>query len=233
MAVLRGAAGWIIRQAAAMQAAAGGRRWLACPPRWRRWRLRCCCEVWQGWQAVGAVQMGQGWRWCVVIVGGGLLLAWSSGAALAVLILPGAGGRRCDLLRRRGAGVVIVAAAAQHPARAGLLIRQAGQECGRRQGLKMGKRKRPGRRRVVRCCSGLLSALAVRSAAPGASRCISWTAGSAPRSGSELLALALIRAQRFRLHLIRLHGLRWRCSIRCVFVPPPEGSDSPLYRVVP
>ena len=93
MAVLRGAAGWIIRQAAAMQAA-GGRRWRACPPRWRRWRLRCCCEVWQGWQAVGAVQVGQGWRWCVVIVGGGLLLAWSSCAALAVLILPGAGGGR-------------------------------------------------------------------------------------------------------------------------------------------
>lgn len=94
MAVLRGAARRIIRQAAAMQAAAGGRRWLACPPRWRRWRLRCCCEVWQGWQAVGAVQVGQGWRWCVVIMGGGLLLAWSSGAALAVLILPGAGGGR-------------------------------------------------------------------------------------------------------------------------------------------
>ena len=94
MAVLRGAAGWIIRQAAAMQAAAGGRRWRACPPRWRRWRLRCCCEVWQGWQAVGAVQVGQGWRWCVVIVGGGGLLAWSSGAALAVLIFPGAGGGR-------------------------------------------------------------------------------------------------------------------------------------------
>lgn len=94
MAVLRGAAGWIIRQAAAMQAAAGGRRWRACPPRWRRWRLRWRCEVWQGWQAVGAVQVGQGWRWCVVIVCGGLLLAWSSGAALAVLILPGAGGGR-------------------------------------------------------------------------------------------------------------------------------------------
>lgn len=72
--------------------AAGGRRWRACPPRWRRWRLRCCCEVWQGWQAVGAVQVVQGWRWCVVIVGGGLLLAWPSGASLAVLILPGAGG---------------------------------------------------------------------------------------------------------------------------------------------
>lgn len=111
MAVLRGAAGWIIRQAAAMQAA-GGRRWRACPPRWRRWRLRCCCEVWQGWQAVGAVQVGHGWRWCVVIVGGGLLLAWSSGAALAALILPGAGGGRCDLLRLRGAGAVIVATAA-------------------------------------------------------------------------------------------------------------------------
>lgn len=50
-----------------MPAATGGRRWLARPPRWRRWRLRCCCEVWQGWQAVGAVQVGQGWRWCVVI----------------------------------------------------------------------------------------------------------------------------------------------------------------------
>lgn len=130
MAVLRGAARLIIRQAAAMQAAAGLRRWRACPPRWRRWRLRCCCEVWQGWQAVGAVQVVQGWRWCVVIVGGGLLLSWSSGASLAVLILPGAGGGRCDLLRLRCAGVVIGTTAAQRPARAGLLIRQAGQVAG-------------------------------------------------------------------------------------------------------
>ena len=217
MAVLRGAAGWIIRQAAAMQAAAGGRRWRACPPRWRRWRL-CCCEVWQGWQAVGAVQVVQGWRWCVVIVGGGLLLAWSSGAALAVLILPGAGGRRCDLLRRRCAGVVIVAAAAQHPARAGLLIRQAGQ-AGRQ-----GKRKRPGRRRVVRCCSGLLSALAVRSAAPGASRCISRAvavcspfrcraAGAGTDPGATVPAG----------NVPAWHGLRWRCSIRCVFAVRRRG----------
>lgn len=158
MAVLRGAAGWIIRQAAAMQAAAGGRRWRACPPRWRCWRLRCCCEVWQGWQAVGAVQVGQGWRcWCVVIVGGGLLLAWSSGAALAALILPDAGGRRCDLLRLRCAGVVIGTTAAQRPARAGLLIRQAGQAAG---GGRWAKEKGQGRRRGVRCCSGLWSALA-------------------------------------------------------------------------
>lgn len=108
MAVLRGAAGRIIRQAAAMQAAAGGRRWrgssfLGGGAGGWRWR----CEVWQGWQAVGAVQVVQVWRWCMVIGCGGLLLAGSSGAALAVLILPGAGGGRCDLLRRWCAGVVI------------------------------------------------------------------------------------------------------------------------------
>lgn len=229
MAVLQGAAGWIIRQAAAMQAAAGGRRWRACPPRWRRWRLRCCCEVWQGWQAVGAVQVGQGWRWCVVIVCGGLLLAWSSGAALAVLILPGAGGGRCDLLRLRCAGVVIVATAATPSA-----CRSA-DPAGRAGGKawKMGKRKRPGRRRVVRCCSGLLSALAVRSAAPGASRCISWAAVVCSpfrcrAAGTGTDPGATVPAG----NVPAWHGLRWRCSIRCVFVPPPEGSDSPLYRVV-
>lgn len=230
MAVLRCAAGWIIRQSAAMQAA-GGRRWRACPPRWRRLRLRCCCEVWQGWQAVGAVQVWQGWRWCVVIVGGGLLLAWSSGAALAVLILPGAGGGRCDLLRLRCAGVVIGTTAATPSAcRA---ADPAGRAGGRRAGGRRRKRKRPGRRRVVRCCSGLLSALAVRSAAPGASRCISWAAvvcspfrcraaGAGTDPGATVPAGNVPAWQ----------GLRWRCSIRCVFVPPPEGSDSPLYRVV-
>ena len=72
----------------------------------------------------------------VVIVGGGLLLAWSSGAALAVLILPGAGGGRCDLLRLRCAGVVIGTTAAQHPARAGLLIRQGWQAAGAEDGQK-------------------------------------------------------------------------------------------------
>ena len=191
MAVLRGAAGWIIRQAA------GGRRWRACPPRWRRWRLRCCCEVWQGWQAVGAVQVGQGWRWCVVIVCGGLLLAWSSGAALAVLILPGAGGGRnihalCSALPR-----VLSSFSPGRPPTTPSACRAA--DPAGRAGGKARQRKRPGRRRVVRCCSGLLSALAVRSAAPGASRCISWAAGSAPCSGAGLLALALIRAQRFQL----------------------------------
>ena len=149
MAVLRGAAGWIIRQAAAMQAAAGGRRGRACPPRWRRWRLRCCCEVWQGWQAVGAVQVGQGWRWCVVIVGGGLLLAWSSGAALAALILPGAGGGRCDPLRLRGAGVVIVATAATPSACRS--ADPAGRAGGRR--VKARQKKKA---RAAACCALLL-----------------------------------------------------------------------------
>lgn len=228
MAVLRGAAGWIIRQAAA-----GGRRWRACPPRWRRWRLRCCCEVWQGWQAVGAVQVWQGWRWCVVIWCGGLLLAWSSGAALAVLILPGVGGGRCDLLRLRGAGAVIVATAATATTPSACRSADpAGRAGGRRAGGRRRKRKRPGRRRVVRCCSGLLSALAVRSAAPGASRCISWAvavcspfrcraAGAGTDPGATVPAAPDPAA---RVPLAVLHPVR--------FCRSPEGSDSPLYRVV-
>lgn len=146
----------------------------------RCWRWAAgCCEVWQGVQAVQ-------------LVGCGVI-----GAALTVPVLPGAGGWRNIRVPRPALPGYFPAfprgGRRQHPARAGLLIRQAGQ-AGRRR-----KRKRPGRRRVVRCCSGLLSALAVRSAAPGASRCISWAAGSAPRSGAGVLALALIRAQRFQL----------------------------------
>lgn len=185
-----------------MQAAAGGRRWRACPPRWRRRRLRCCCEVWQGWQAVGAVQVVQGWRWCVVIVGGGLLLAWSSGAALAVLILPGAGGGRCDLLRRRFAGVVIGTTAAQRPARAGLLIRQGGQAARRGRWA-----KEKGQGGGAWCAAALAFCLhwrcdLLRRVHPGAYRG-RWR--SAPRSGAGLLALALIRAQRFQLATFQ-HG---------------------------
>ena len=206
--------------------AAGVRRWWACPPRWRRWRLRWRCEVWQGWQAVGAVQVGQGWRWCVVIVCGGLLLAWSSGAALAALILPGAGGGRCGLLRLRCAGVVIVATAATPSAcRSSDPAVRAGGRSGRREG----RAKEKGQGGGALCAAALAFCLhwrcdLLRRVRPGAYR---GRRGSAPCSGAGLLALALIRAQRFRLH-----GLRWRCSIRCVFVPPPEGSDSPLYRVV-
>lgn len=189
-----------------------------CCGRWAAWLAGCgvgrcwrwaagCCEVWQGVQAVQ-------------LVGCGVI-----GAALAVPVLPGAGGWRNIRVPRPALPGYFPAfprgGRRQHPARAGLLIRQAGQ-AGRRR-----KRKRPGRRRVVRCCSGLLSALAVRSAAPGASRCISWAAGSAPRSGAGVLALALIRAQRFQLSTFQR-------GTACAGTVPPgqfcrllEGSDSP------
>lgn len=141
--------------AGAVRSGKAGRLWALC--RWRRW------------------------RWCVVIWCGGLLLAWSSGAALAALILPGAGGgRNVRVLRPalpgyfpafpRGGAMPSACRAADPADRAGR----------RREGE--GKRKRPERRRMVRCCSGLLSALAV------------------------------------------LHPVRF-CRL-------PEGSDSPLYRVV-
>ena len=204
-----------------MQAAAGGRRWRARPPRWRRWRRRCCCEVWQGWQAVGAVQAGQGWRWCVVIWCGGLLLAWSSGAALAVTILPGAGGGRCDLLRLRGAGVVIVAAAATPSAC------RAADPAGRAGGKAAQKKKT---RAAARC-----ALLLWPSVCTGGAICCAWcipvhivgggvcslfrcrVAGAGTDPGATVPAG----------NVPAWHGLRWRCSIRCVFVPPPEGSDSP------
>ena len=200
-----------------MQAAAGGRRWRG--------------SFFLGGGAggcAGAVRSGKAgrlwalcrwrcWRWCVVIVGGGLLLAWSSGAALAALILPGAGGGQCDLLRRRCAGVVIGTTAAQRPARAGLLIRQAGQAVGVKA---WAKEKGQGRRRGVRCCSGLWSALAAMV-----------PAGCVPVPVVGLIcwrcrwawsALALFQPQRFQRH-----GWRWRCSIRAGFGRLPEGSDSP------
>jgi len=180
-----------------------------------------CCEVWRCWLL--AVGNGQ----AVQLMGCGVI-----GAALAVLILPGAGGgRNIRVLRPalpgyfpafpRG-GATPSACRAADPAglaggRAGRWAKEKGQGGG------------------AWCAAALAFCLhwrcdLLRRVRPGAYRGRWW---SAPRSGAGLLALALIRAQRFRLHLIRLHGLRWRCSIRCVFVPPPEGSDSPLYRVVP
>ena len=162
--------------AAAVRSGKAGRLWALC--RWRRW------------------------RWCMVIGRCGLLLSWSSGAALAVLILPGAGGGRCDLLRRWCAGVVIVAAAAQCPARAGLLIWQAGQAAGVEDGQK--KKARAG---GAVCAAALAFCLRwrcdlLRRVRPGAYRGRRW---SAPRSGAGLLALALIRAQRFQLATFQ-HG---------------------------
>ena len=196
--------------------AAGGRRWRACPPRWRRWRLRCCCEVWQGWQAVGAVQVWQGWRWCVVIWCGGLLLAWSSGAALAVLILPGAGGGRCDLLRLRCAGVVIVATAATPSAcRSADPAGRAGGKAGRRQAAQKKKARAAARGALLLwssvctggaiCCAGCVPVHIVGGGICSPFRCRAAGAGTDP--GATVPAG----------NVPAWHGLRWRCSIRCVF----------------
>ena len=103
--------------------------------------------------------------------------------------------------------------AAQHPARAGLLIRQAGQ-------VGEGAAKEKGQGGGAWCAAALAFCLhcrcdLLRRVRPGAYR---GRRGSAPRSGAGLLVLALIRVQRFRLH-----GLRWRCSIRCVFAVRRRG----------
>lgn len=177
--------------AAAVRSGKAGRLWALCrlgragAGAWSSWAAVCC---WRG----HLVRRWRGLSFPVQVVGGNIRVLCPA--------LPGyfpafpRGGRR------------------QHPARAGLLIRQAGQ-AGRRR-----KRKRPGRRRVVRCCSGLLSALAVRSAAPGASRCISWAAGVCSpfrcrAAGAGTDPGATVPAG----NVPAWHGLRWRCSIRCVF----------------
>lgn len=172
-----------------------------CCGRWRQgWRgcgvSRCwrwaagCCEVWQGVQAVQ-------------LVGCGVI-----GAALAVLILPGAGGGRnirvlCPALPGyfpafpRGG-------CRQHPARAGLLIWQAGQ-AGRRR-----KRKGQGRRHGVRCCSGLWSALAAMVPAGCVPVPVVWLICWRCRWAWSALAP-------FPLSAFQRHGWRWRCSIRANF----------------
>ena len=105
------------------------------------------------------------------------------GAALAVLILPGAGGGRNIRVLR--------------PARAGLLIRQAGQAAGLEDGQK--KKARAAARGALLlwpsvcaggaiCCAGCVPVHIVGGG------------GLFPCSGAgPLLALALIRAQRFQL----------------------------------
>lgn len=90
----------------------------------------------------------------------------------------------------------------QHPARAGLLIRQAGQ-AGRREG----GAKEKGQGGGAWCAAALAFCLRwwcdlLRRVRPGAYR---GRRRSAPRSGAGVLALALIRAQRFQLATFQ-HG---------------------------
>lgn len=136
----------------------------------------------------------------------------------AGLLLAGGAGRRGDLLRWWCAGVVIVRAA-RSSGRAGLLpIRQAGQAAGLEDGQK--KKARAG---GAVCAAALAFGLRwrcdlLRRVRPGAYRGRRW---SAPRSGAGLLALALIRAQRFQLATFQ-RGTA--CAGGCRL---PEGSDSP------
>ena len=148
-----------------------------------------------------------------------------AGAGAGLLLAGGAGGRG-DLLRWWCAGVVIVRAArssgraAADPAgRAG--VRQAA-------GLEDGQKKKV--RAAARgalllwpsvctggaiCCAGCVPVHIVGGGVFSPFRCRAAGAGTDP--GATVPAG----------NVPAWHGLRWRCSIRCVFAPPPEGSDSP------
>lgn len=163
----------------------------------RCWRWAAgCCEVWQGVQAVQ-------------LVGCGVI-----GAALAVPVLPGAGGWRNIRVPRPALPGYFPAfprgGRRQHPARAGLLIWQAGQ-AGR-----WAKEKGQGRRRGVRCCSGLWSALAAMV-----------PAGCVPVPVVGLICWrcrwAWSALAPFPLSAFQRHGWRWRCSIRVNFAVCRKG----------
>ena len=182
-----------------------------CCGRWAAWLAGCgvgrcwrwaagCCEVWQGVQAVQ-------------LVGCGVI-----GAALAVPVLPGAGGWRNIRVPRPALPGYFPAfprgGRRQHPARAGLLIRQAGQ-AGRRR-----KRKRPGQtaRRALLLwplvCTGGNGSGGVRPGAGGGADLLAVpvgmvSAGTVPAVGvpASRLALAVLHPGQF-------------CRL-------PEGSDSP------
>lgn len=161
----------------------------------RCWRLAAgCCEVWQGVQAVQ-------------LVGCGVI-----GAALAVPVLPGAGGWRNIRVPRPALPGYFPAfprgGRRQHPARAGLLIRQAGQ-AGRRR-----KRKRPGQtaRRALLLwplvCTGGNGSGGVRPGAGGHGqrwRRSSVTAGAGGAQSGPVFAVCR------RGQILHLTGLRGRC----------------------
>ena len=155
------------------------------------------------------------WRWCVVIWCGGLLLAWSSGAALAVLILPGAGGGRCDLLRRRCAGGVIWCGAGTMPSAC-----RAADPAGRAGGRRGRWAKEKGQGGGAWCAAALAFCLRwrcdlLRRVRPGAYRGRRWSAPPfrCRAAGAGTDPGATVPAG----NVPAWHGLRWRCSIRCVF----------------
>lgn len=164
----------------------------------RCWRWAAgCCEVWQGVQAVQLVGCG--------VIGAALAVL-----LVSVLLLAGGAGGRGDLLRRRGAGGVIDRAGPSliRTDPAGDPVQRAGS---RASGGKMGKRKRPGQtaRRALLLwplvCTGGNGSGGVRPGAGG---------------GADLLAVPVGMVSAGTVPAVGVpawHGLRWRCSIRCVF----------------
>lgn len=157
-----------------------------------------CCEVWRCWLL--AVGNGQ----AVQLMGCGVI-----GAALAVLILPGAGGgRNIRVLRPALPGYFPAFPRGGATPSACRAADPAGLAGGRRG--RWAKEKGQGRRRGVRCCSGLWSALAAMV-----------PAGCVPVPVVGLIcwrcrwawsALAPVPLSAFQRH-----GWRWRCSIRVNF----------------
>lgn len=175
----------------------------------RCWRWAAgCCEVWQGVQAVQ-------------LVGCGVI-----GAALAVPVLPGAGGWRNIRVPRPALPGYFPAfprgGRRQHPARAGLLIRQAGQ-AGRRR-----KRKRPGQtaRRALLLwplvCTGGNGSGGVRPGAGGGADLLAVPVGMVSAGTVPAVGVPASRAARRcsirvnfavcrRGQILHLTGLRGRC----------------------
>ena len=145
-----------------------------------------------------------------------------AGGAVGVgLLLAGGAGGRGDLLRRRGAGGVIDRAGPSliRTDPAGDPVQRAGSRASGGAG-RWAKEKGQGRRRGVRCCSGLWSALAAMV-----------PAGCVPVPVVGLICWrcrwAWSALAPFPLSAFQRHGWRWRCSIRAGFGRLPEGSDSP------
>ena len=156
---------------------AGGWRWLLAVG---------CCEVWQLCRVQAGQAAGLRGHRCGAGAAGGLLLAG------------GAGGRG-DLLRWWCAGVVIGHAARSSGRAAADPAGRAGVQAAGRG--RWAKEKGQGRRRGVRCCSGLWSALAVVICCAGRIPVQAVGCGDllpVPVPG-PLLALALFQAQRFQL----------------------------------
>lgn len=201
MAVLRGAAGWIVHQAAAMQTAAGVRRWRACPPRW--WRGGCAAAVRSG-------KAGRLWalcRWGRAGAG-----AWSScrRSAAGVVIWCGAGGAdpsRCRWWAVRSAAAAVRRRGHRDNGCTTPSACRAADPAGRAGGRREGAAKEKGQGGGAWCAAALAFCLhwrcdLLRRVRPGAYR---GRRGSAPRSGAGLPTLALIRAQRFQLATFQ-HG---------------------------